>query len=74
VREVAILRDFAQFLLFVPVPGKPHFDGYDHTVTGKGGAQVKYVFAPFSHDAEVPEPSTLLLIGAGIGVALLRRR
>ena len=51
-----------------------HFDAYDHTVTGKDGAQVKYVFAPFSHDAQVPEASTLLLLGSGLALAALRRR
>jgi hypothetical protein len=52
-----------------------HFDAYDHTVTGKDGAQVKYVFAPFSHDAEVPEPSAaLLLLGSGLAAAVHRRR
>jgi hypothetical protein len=56
-----------------------HFDTYDHTVTGKDGAQVKHVFAPFSHDAEVqvPEPSAALLLlasGATWGLAARRRR
>jgi hypothetical protein len=56
-----------------------HFDTYDHTVTGKDGAQVKHVFAPFSHDAEVqvPEPSAALLLFASVatyGVATRRRR
>jgi hypothetical protein len=35
---------------------------------------VKYVFAPFSHDAELPEPSTLLLLGSGLALVALRRR
>ena len=47
-----------------------HFDAFDHIV---GEHHTKYVFAPFSHDAgtgEVPEPSTLILLGCGLaGVA-----
>ena len=50
-----------------------HFDTYDHTVTGKNGSQVKYVFAPFSHDSEVPEPSAGGLLGAGLLASLLWR-
>lgn len=59
-----------------------HFDSFDHYINPKGDA--KYVFAPFSHDAEdtgggggkVPEPTTLLLLGSGLAAALpfVRRR
>ena len=51
-----------------------HFDAYDHTVTGGKGAQVKFVFAPFSHDAEVPEPGLLLLLGPALLALAARRR
>jgi hypothetical protein len=46
-----------------------HFDAYDHYVNK---TKNKYVFAPFSHDAEgdgetqVPEPASLLLMGGGL--------
>jgi hypothetical protein len=53
-----------------------HFDTYDSTVTGKNGSQVKYVFAPFSHDAgaSVPEPSAGGLLAAGVLASWLWRR
>lgn len=52
-----------------------HFDLYDNYVSG---SKVKYVFAPFSHDAEgnrVPDGGmTLLLLGLGIaGLGVYRQ-
>lgn len=39
-----------------------HFDAFDHIMVGNG--KIKYVFAPFSHDAfTVPESKTWLLLG-----------
>jgi hypothetical protein len=39
-----------------------HFDAFDHITVGNG--KIKYLFAPFSHDAfAVPESRTLLLLG-----------
>ena len=57
-----------------------HIDVYDHVV---GGNHLKFVNAPFSHDAgtgvndpvPVPEPGTLGLFAvAALGLGLLRRR
>ncbi|MCX7967039.1 MAG: choice-of-anchor N protein [Armatimonadetes bacterium] len=49
-----------------------HFDAYDHVVLSK--KKVRYVFAPFSHDAlHTPEPGSLILFLAG-GAILLRMR
>jgi hypothetical protein len=53
-----------------------HFDAFDHIVGANDN--LRYVFAPFSHDAEtnkVPEPSSLLLLGSGLlGLAFWGRK
>lgn len=42
-----------------------HFDAYDHVVLNE--KHIKYIKAPFSHDAEfVPEPASLLLFASGL--------
>ena len=59
--------------------GTLHFDLYDSV---QAGNKARAVFAPFSHDGEgtpgdvVPEPGTLMLLGAGaVGyIARLRKR
>ncbi len=51
-----------------------HFDLYNVRIRGED--RDKAQFAPFSHDAEiVPEPSTVLLLGAGmLGLWVFKRR
>jgi hypothetical protein len=51
-----------------------HIDAYGYKVIGGNDGAIKAVNAPFSHDAGVPEPSALMLLGAGLLGALLRRR
>jgi hypothetical protein len=51
-----------------------HIDAYGFTVIGGNDGSVKGVSAPFSHDAGVPEPSALLLLGAGLGLVVARGR
>ncbi len=42
-----------------------HFDAYDHVVINE--KHIKYIKAPFSHDAEfAPEPASLLLFASGL--------
>ena len=49
---------------------------YNHVIIGKNKA--KYVFSPFSHDGgstQVPEPTTLILLGLGlIGLGSIRKK
>jgi hypothetical protein len=51
-----------------------HIDAYGYTVSGGNDGKVKGVSAPFSHDASVPEPSALLLLGSGLALLAARRR
>jgi hypothetical protein len=51
-----------------------HIDAYGYTVKGGNDGMVKGVSAPFSHDASVPEPSALLLVGSGLALVSARRR
>ncbi len=52
-----------------------HFDAYDHIMCGN---HTKYIKAPFSHDGEghqVPEPSSLWLMGIGLlGLGFFARK
>lgn len=50
-----------------------HFDAYGYTEPD--GGKTDRTVAPFSHDAEmVPEPTTILLFGLGLGVVGIARR
>ncbi|MEM7828418.1 MAG: choice-of-anchor N protein [Candidatus Aenigmatarchaeota archaeon] len=54
------------YLIHIEGYSTVHFDAFDHIDTKNPG--VRYVFAPFSHDATtvVPEPSTIILLGSGL--------
>jgi hypothetical protein len=49
-----------------------HIDAYGYTVSSSNDGKLKAVSAPFSHDAQVPEPSALLLLGSGLALAAAR--
>jgi hypothetical protein len=69
-----IYSDF--FLIHMDLTGT----AYGYKKKGKGGEYFyKNEFAPFSHDADtdgvIPEPSSFILLGAGlVGLVLLRKR
>lgn len=62
--------EFKKFTITLSNTGAVHFDAYTLLSSGKIDK-----FAPFSHDAEaVPEPTTAILFGLGMGGAALVRR